>query len=162
MIDTSNLLSSFEDLCSSKKHVTILGDLNIPHVDWTSHLPKALDAAANALVEFHEVFYMSQLVPRVTRGSSVLDIILTTEPLRYHNCSIETPISSSDHNAIVHSISCSDSIKTAVYQRHAISRKINYVEFELELLAIDWSAASYKHVMLTSYGIVFKLRYLTH
>ena len=144
MIDTSNLFSSLEDLCSSNRYITILGDLNIPHVVWTSRPPKALDAAANALVEFHEAFNMSQPIPGATRGSSVLDIILTTEPLRYHSCNIEEPMSSSDHNAIVCSISCSDSIRTAVYQRHATYKKINYVELEHELPAIDWSAASYQ------------------
>ena len=93
MIDTSILFSSFEDLCSSNKHVTILGDLNNPHIVWTSRPPKALDAAANAMAEFHEAFNMLQLIPGATRGSSVLDIILTKELLRYHNCSIEAPIS---------------------------------------------------------------------
>ena len=136
MIDTSNRFSLLEDLRSSDKHVTVLGDLNIPHVIWISRPSKALDTAANALVEFHQVFNISQLVPGATRRSSVLDIILTTEPSRYHNCSSEAPISSYDHNAIVCNIGCSDNIKTAVYKRHTTSKNINYVELERKLQAI--------------------------
>ena len=144
MVDTSNLFSSLKDLCAVLINMSLYRETSISLMSFG-------DLAHQKLLMQLLTLWLSSMKYLICLNSSqgdkrkysVLHIILTTESLRYQNCSIETPFSLFVHNAIVCSISCSDSIRTAVYQRHATSKKINYVALEHESLTIDWSAASY-------------------
>ena len=70
-----DLFSSLDEIYSLNFSITILGDFNIPLIDWCTSLPTARDSVAKELVELYEAWNMTQLVPHCIRGSTTLGII---------------------------------------------------------------------------------------
>ena len=136
--DTVHLLSALENICNDHDHVTIMGDFDAPRIDWTTCPPTPLDAVAYDIIEFCEAMNMTQLVPKLTRDDSILDIILTTKPNRFSNCVIEAPIASFDHNSIVCYIKCPTSVRLIAIKKK--SKNIDYVALNHEFAIIDWSS----------------------
>ena len=73
------LVNAFESVISLDYHTTILGDLNMPAIDWCADPPKATGVAIG-LVELTVSWDMRQIVVKPTRENSHLDIILTMAP----------------------------------------------------------------------------------
>ena len=94
--DTLNLLEAIEDdlttYVSQNCHATILGDLNFPCINWSTNPAVATNAYSSALVELSIVWNMTQIISEPTRGNSFLDIIITTMPSVFSDCSLLPPI----------------------------------------------------------------------
>ena len=85
-------------ICSSNTRV-IVGDFNLPHVDWNT-LSCSRDVIDNLWIDFVIQNSLSQFVSFPTRYSSILDLVFTdVNEIVVHVCSCE-PIGSSDHTAV--------------------------------------------------------------
>jgi hypothetical protein len=136
--DTESLLEAFDCVLKLGYHTTIMGDLNMPGIDWSSSPPQAVGAAAFALVELAASWDMSQIVPEPTRGDNYLDIILTTTPSGYSHCYTQPPVASSDHLLVVCQLSNPRRFSQQFVDRRSRTH-INYDKLRECLAATSWT-----------------------
>ena len=93
-------MANYIHVISLSKHpIVMLGDLNLPKIDWL-YLAAQNDGIHNLLLYkfvlkwFHTVTYRSHAC------WDILDIILTTEPTIISKVSICEPFSNSDHSQV--------------------------------------------------------------
>ena len=77
----------------------ILGDVNLPKVNW-NNFSGPDDAVHAAFLSFLLESSFIQLVNFSTRGSNILDVILTTVPSLFGKISCGIPIGDSDHSSV--------------------------------------------------------------
>ena len=65
--------------------------------DWESHTAENKD---NNLLQFCLDNFMTQFVVNPTRGSNILDIVLSTDEEIIKNVDIKPPLANSDHNMV--------------------------------------------------------------
>ena len=134
--DTEQLVNAFDSVLSLGYHKTILGDLNMPVIDWCADLPKAIGVAAG-FVELTVSRDMRQMVAKPTHGNSHMDIILTTAPACYKTCRMETPVSYSNHRLVVYQL-----VAPRHYGQQSLRRpcrRIDYDALQAHLAAFNWA-----------------------
>ena len=87
----SGLITCLDRLCNVNYSVILLGDFNLPGIDWNTHKspPDPIQ------LSFFEFFYSSGLVQLnflPTRNNAILDLIFTTEPNLISDISTLPPI----------------------------------------------------------------------
>jgi hypothetical protein len=98
----------------SSKFGNILGfgDYNFPQIKWGTSQPglaeEAVTGAAARFLSFAEDLFLTQLVTEVTRGSNILDLVLTNHPAMVSHSEVRPTIKLSDHSLIVTYLSSSD------------------------------------------------------
>jgi Endonuclease-reverse transcriptase len=119
----------------SDKSMLLMGDYNYPGIDWelmqtTNNREQLfLNAINDSLLTQHSV--------KATRGSNILDLILTSEPSMINEIKVGCPISNSDHNVLTWNISlCTCIDKTNVINHNF--HKADYTKINEELYAVDW------------------------
>ena len=101
----SNLLSTIETFLSKLKNpdVIILGDFNLPSIDWKSETIEASKSdkkCAEIMLQFIDKQLLTQHVSENTRkDKNILDLILTNNPDIVHNTSVEK-VKASDHDKV--------------------------------------------------------------
>ena len=133
-----------------KKYPTVVvGDLNLPKVNWSNYTGPSLDVY-NAFLQFVTEHSYSQLVLFPTRLHNILDVILTTDPAAFGVVEPDCPIGTSDHcsikfdirlNAGQDSSSLSPLAHTLQYKWHVG----DYESLELYLSTIDWYEVIYNN-----------------
>jgi hypothetical protein len=78
----------------------ILGDFNLPFVDWSTFSYPAM-SSCNALFEYLMNNGSHQIVDFPTREENILDLVFVNDPLLISNVTMNPPISSSDHNCVL-------------------------------------------------------------
>ena len=114
--ENAALISFLQESCADKETVMI-GDFNLPSLNWASSEDMLRDATA-ADVRFLDLFDSLGLTHWVTdstfpRSGNILDLILTSEKDRLSEVSIRPPPPGSDHS----SIHCQDLFDTDLQQR---------------------------------------------
>jgi len=84
---------------SDKYTNVIAGDLNLPNIDW-NRCTGPSHAVYKLFLSFVIESSYTQLVSFPTRGSNILDIVLTTESSMFSTVEPDMPICSSDHSSI--------------------------------------------------------------
>ena len=97
------LISCLERFCQTKYPCIIAGDLNCPLINW-SDCSAPRGSIYDKFLSFVVRNGFSQLVRDSTRQHSLLDIVLTNEPLIVSNVGVEAPLSNSDHCQVNFSI----------------------------------------------------------
>jgi hypothetical protein len=134
--DAHLVITAIEEILSHHDNVTVLGDLNLSDINWHCDPPKARNTSSNALLELAAAWDLTQLVPEPTRGSSWLDLILTTFPSFYSNCRVVAPVATSDHDTVVCYINLSKRLKTC----SAPVKRIDYTALQCHLASINWTS----------------------
>ena len=65
--------------------IIVLGDFNLPHMDWTSISPTVSDNIHTYFAKLIKDNFLWQLIDFPTRGSNILDLVLTTIPYKINN-----------------------------------------------------------------------------
>lgn len=125
-------------------HLLIVGDFNIPHVDWTNNK----STAGNGSIDFrlHKSIndsYLFQHVNFATRDvfgqkPATLDLLLTRDEQLVDSISRLPPIGSSDHCCIV----CQLSIEGGMKQIQTVTKdwaKADFDSIRSELASTDWN-----------------------
>jgi len=94
------LIECLNDYQSNKKNVHLtVGDLHLPHVKWNV-LTGPSDDINNTILNFVIDSGYNQLVNFETRGSSLLDVLITDTDMLITNVTAGPPIGNSDHVTI--------------------------------------------------------------
>ena len=99
-------IASFEDLKKSltlvnqrNSAVWLLGDFNLPEIDWENLIPSPECGHPTFYRDCLEVLddcLLEQMVTSPTRGQNILDLFLTTNPTLVDNVSITPGLSDND------------------------------------------------------------------
>jgi len=141
-MEYASLLAKYIDVISSSRHpIVMLGDLNLPNIDWL-HLAAQNDGIHNFLLDTFVSNGFTQLVTDPTRGDNILDIILTNEPTIISKLSVCEPFSNSDHNQVqfcVDVISEHSEVTNSYYtEKRFLWHEADYDGMNLYLSAVDW------------------------
>lgn len=128
-------------ICEVNHPVIILGDFNLPNLDWVNFSwPKtpiyekfAASISQNSL---------SQIVNETTRYNNLIDLLLTTTPLEIINVSVEPPFSTSDHNKICFDIGNAFTTEPESKQFYNF-KKCKIQDMKNFLLQQDWNYLLY-------------------
>lgn len=140
--ELKRIITTIEKLLLKCTHYIIFSDLNLPTFSWSNSLENKSDANAT-FQQFLDIQYpIYQLVEFNTRGSSLLDVILTNDYKSVSDIKSLPPVGNSDHVVIMGSISRS---YTRIYQKNYIRnfKKGDYVNINKFLsravLILDFS-----------------------
>ena len=99
----STLIDFLRQACSSKLFNILVGDFNLPGIDWLSGICPDDD--------IHSSFYdvvselgLTQCVNHATRNNNLLDLVFTDNPLIMSNIDVQCPFSHSDHSSVAFDI----------------------------------------------------------
>ena len=85
--------------------VVLCGDFNVPDINWLNTYPTKTTPHTSLLCDITLQFSLSQLVMEPTRGTNILDLVLTNDENLVHSVSVMDGIPGSDHNSVKFSIS---------------------------------------------------------
>jgi hypothetical protein len=117
----------------------IVGDFNLPHIDWLQSANTRTDNLHNTFQAATEEIGLTQCVRSPTCGNNILDLVLTSHPSELEYIDILPPIASSDHNVIIMGLV----IKTAVIVKanNQVKPMINRLDIpamSLFLSSVNW------------------------
>ncbi len=117
------------------KNCVIIGDINLPEVDWDLAQTRG---RAVPLLETMEDRFMSQQVDFPTQvGGTILDIVITDIPDRFVETTPGPVLGSSDHVAIIASIGISN--REQLSRRMVFNwRKANITGMKAEMASAQW------------------------
>ena len=140
LVDLSASLDEFND----SAEIVLVGDFNLPDIDWTTHSALRESDLNCKLMDFLLDHFMSQQVLEPNRGKNILDLMMTTNEGLLRNLQVGEPFS--DHNSIVFEvkISCSKNPcrKKLVYNftkanLDRLNELFNFVPWTCAFLASD-------------------------
>ena len=91
------LLELIRRSCNSSRETIITGDFNHETINW--ELMEA-EAEGQRFLELTEDMFLTQHVKDATRGSNILDLILSTNSNQIRNVNVKEKFGTSDHNII--------------------------------------------------------------
>ena len=95
--------------CNSNCSTFIFGDFNLPHIYNSSSTNVSLPKESNFL-NLCESKGLKQVNPYPTRGTSLLDLVLTDDPLLVSDLMCCPPLGTSDHDSLKVAIVCHDQL----------------------------------------------------
>ena len=113
------LCDSLRYLCDTQKSVIIVGDLNLPHIDWSANTAP-LDSIHSEFLECCEDYGFNQYVHVPTRDFNILDLVLSNNPYLVNSVDVVELFSNSDHSMVnfqlvLHVHECKETEKPPVY-----------------------------------------------
>ena len=142
-VNNKRLLNTLEDINEKKhSHVLLMGDFNLPNINWTDWTTKSLkpECYENQFIEGLRDSFLFQHVTDYTRQRgndepSTLDLVLSNEENMVQELQIKAPLGKSDHSTLEFNYIC-DSTKEAPKIK-TMYHKGNYSEMKEEL-NINW------------------------
>jgi len=97
-----SLKKIFENLSKLQNHFILLGDFNLPEINWKDKILKEKCDDAELVLEFCNHNGFSQMVEKPTRGSNILDLCIVSDPkiVIDETIIVSEPLFGSDHNSI--------------------------------------------------------------
>ena len=123
---------------NSKGSTVMLGDLNCPNIDWPFNKPLC-NGAEVQLVDFVNINGMTQYVNTPTHNSHILDVVLVNDQFTISSLSVIEPFSTSDHCAILFTVSFESNYDEATQCIVYDWQKADWLSFNNFLFGIDWS-----------------------
>ena len=93
------LIDCLQYLYDDKKTILLLGDLNVPYINWENK-SSIDDHIHSAFLDFCNDHGMDQFVTEPTRNTHILDIVLCNDPLIVSSVSVDQPFSTADHCSV--------------------------------------------------------------
>ncbi len=138
LLFTNNLINCLDRLCAIDYGFTICGDFNMPRINWAEGYDVSLLPQLEAcLVTFIVDNGLLQLITQPTRLNNTLDLLITNDPLAVHNVAVNTPFSTSDHNAIAWQAWFPRTARETATLRRDF-RRADYAALNMHLSGIDW------------------------
>ena len=98
-----NSIKCFQHLCATHLTVVLMGDFNMPLVDWT-HYSGPDTPMYYTLMHFVNNYGMHQYVREPTRGDKTLDIVLSSLDCLVNDLQVISPFSTNDHDSVIFSV----------------------------------------------------------
>ena len=135
----ANSITLLRKLCSTNKQICLLGDFNLPDIDWSFyHGPD--NFIYNQFLEFINCHGLTQLCTEPTRNRNILDLVLTSVDAKVCDLSYLPPISTSDHNVVLFEFLVSS--VPPVQDNPCIQYdwlRADYAGIQREILSINWN-----------------------
>ena len=113
--------------CSTDKVTFILGDFNLPDVDWI-HYHATDNIIYNTFLNFVNSYGLTQFVDQPTHNNNILDLVLSSSNKIISDMYILPPIGASDHNV-------------AMFDMNLVNSTSDFNSSDL--IFFDWSHADY-------------------
>ena len=130
--DYNTLIQLKGSLASIKSNspVVLCGDFNMPGIDWSnlSPSPNANSKEAVLLCDIVSDFSLQQLVLEETRGTNILDLLLTNMADYFKGVEVTDGLPGADHNAIEFTI---DLTRKCALRRKRLSYNFKRADFDL-------------------------------
>ena len=101
--NTRNALNGLSCVCDSPGSYLVLGDFNLPSIDWNKHIDPS-DPKSKEILTFCSDHGCVQLITSPTCQGNFLDLVLTNDPMIVSSVMVGMPFSTSDHDSITLSI----------------------------------------------------------
>lgn len=137
------LVKFLKDICEVAWPVTIVGDFNLPNVDWKSYAwpnNPVYDAFMNCVTESA----LQQLVSFPTRGNNFLDLVFATSTINVPYVECDEYFVNSDHVSL--NFALLGNFSTGAYYENSLAFDYNKADFhaiKTFLGGIDWDALLY-------------------
>jgi len=120
---------------SCRERVLLLGDFNLPTIDWT-HLG-GVTRHDDMFLEIVKDNFLTQHVMSPTRGTNILDLVITSDSNMIENLTLCEPLVNSDHVVLMFDFIFRNTIinENTSYRNY---RKANYREINAAIQCIDW------------------------
>ena len=93
----NQLYDTLEEIIMRRHETIIMGDFNLPYIDWGQ---RTSAAPGNKLMNLVMDHGLSQHVREPTRGNNILDLILSTESRLIDGVQVNDHLANSDHNML--------------------------------------------------------------
>ncbi|MCP4473118.1 MAG: hypothetical protein GY821_00795 [Gammaproteobacteria bacterium] len=139
-IGTENFFKYLDSVTHKKFPSIIIGDFNLPKIDWLSNRVNDGPSSINSLYFYNFLSRsLTQLVLKPTRGANILDLVFISEPMLVSDLEILPPFCSSDHDLVQITI---PSLVAKSHDRPLIRynfSKADYHEIEYRLANLDFT-----------------------
>ena len=127
-------------LCNGGETICLLGDFNLPLINWKfNQAPN--NEIYNVFLKFFREYGLYQFVRHSTRHENILDLVMSNDPQFISTIEVQCPISTSDHNVIcfvpniqLSNVAYNQSPQVAPYD----FLRADYHSLNRYLQAIDW------------------------
>ena len=141
------LLKCLCELCDCNLPVLLVGDFNLPSIDWSSPaLISDSDCCSVRFSVFTSRHALDQLVSEPTRGRNILDLLLCNEPFLVSTVRTGPPFSTADHSRVEFSINLVDSeshpsvpgAKSSTAPKRPDFKRANWELIQHYMNNVDW------------------------
>ena len=140
----SNLIHLLQTVCSSNpSHLLIVGDFNLPQIDWRDNLCRAPEQHyASRFFSAMQDLFLFQHVTEPTRfrhgvRPSLLDLVLTNEEGMIESIEHCPGLGKSDHGILKCQLACYSSTSRPVNAKWNFN-KADFLEIDRRISAVDW------------------------
>ncbi|XP_065684329.1 uncharacterized protein LOC124817823 [Hydra vulgaris] len=133
-----SMMSIINDLCDSVSQFIIVGDFNLPKIDWLNYISPN-EKCHSLFLTLVNSLGMHQFVHEPTRESNILDLVFSNNNGLLSKISVKCPFSTSDHNSVHFSLNINDKYqyeKKSKYFYDFINADID--NFLIYLSNINW------------------------
>ncbi|KAF2357366.1 Endonuclease/exonuclease/phosphatase [Trinorchestia longiramus] len=75
-IEDDEFYDCLDSILSTPHGTVIMGDFNLPHINWTT---RQSQASGSKLIDLMNTISLQQHVNKPTRGNNILDLVMTTQ-----------------------------------------------------------------------------------
>ena len=142
--NSNNMCRIIKDICTTQHPVIIVGDFNLPNIDWSSYShPGSEHSLDFKFIETLRNNYLNQHITSPTRGRgsanpNILDLFLSTEGENIQDIELSAPIGKSDHCVITAKININIQ-NNAKPKTRPCYNKADFVSMN-NSLDIDWTS----------------------
>ena len=141
-VSNNSVLSLINDFCSDRE-VILLGDFNLPSINWLPDPPTASNATDHSFLDAFSSLGLHQWVrePTFPRSGNILDLVLTSESDRIGQVEVLPPIPGCDHSPTKFEYAFSLDVPNASMTtgaKHKHWFKGNYTAISSHLASVDW------------------------
>ena len=120
---------------ASAQQVLIMGDFNFPHINWSNL--ESNDKSNKQFIDLIQDCYLTQHVLDPTRGSNILDLVLTSESSMVDTVEVREHFATSDHNILMWKVQCKTEMHASSSVRYAY-HKADYNNMNRWLGGKNW------------------------
>ncbi|EYB81617.1 hypothetical protein Y032_0378g294 [Ancylostoma ceylanicum] len=134
---SDQLFKAISDLVSCDRSCIVVGDFNMPEIDWNGNLTrKGLSAVSKSFLNLCQTHNLSQHVRSSTLDKNTLDLVLSTNPEIISDIRLGAPVGSSDHKSITFNLNISRQQPILVARRNF--KDADFDKINQYLLGVDW------------------------
>ena len=147
-----DLVDQLKQLSDVAWSTVIVGDLNVPSIDWSS-LTCPSDGIQDVILDFTCDNGFDQMVTEPTRGDNVLDVVLTNNRFLVSDVRVASPLGNSDHSRVNFVVDIPDRYNESTTSSSKIYSwsRADYESLSSYLMQIDWN--TFMSVNLTADAI---------
>ncbi|KAF2351762.1 Endonuclease/exonuclease/phosphatase [Trinorchestia longiramus] len=136
-IEDDEFYDCLDNILSSPHETLIIGDLNLPHINWTT---RQSQAPGSKLIDLMNTNSLQQHVNDPTRGNNILDLVMTTTYLSINGSEVTDKIG--DHQMIDFSLDVQDPNTRTQHKQ-----VLDYKRENLELMKEELGSHNYQVIM---------------